>query len=397
MEVRDIRIDDSPLGRERARLQAEVRYDTGSVRAELYWFDVPREYVSELSTSGNPWIACLLPLAAHTGEPLRIPRPVDRPLFENARRLMSIWRAWYPELTVAPVEADVTMAAPEARPPRAAAFFSGGVDSFFTVVRCRDVAPPAERVPIDDLITVWGFDIPLDRRDAFARLRDRHRAIAAEIGKPFIDVATNLRTTRWNEAPWSQLAHGAAFASVALAMERRFHTVYLAGSGSYRDLHPWGSHYVTDPLFSTWRTGIVFDAGAYARTEKIERLAQSATALRGLHVCFETKSDENCGVCGKCERTMLVLDLCGVLDRCPTFPRTTMDLRRIARMDTSHPFALREVQDIRKLAVSRGRVDVIRALDRSTERSRRMRPLRAGIAAVRRPIAALVHRLRGDR
>src|SRR5688572_24495122 len=102
MEVRDIRIDDSPLGRERARLRAEVRYETGSVGPEEYWFDVPRAYASELSTSGNPWIACLLPLAAHTGEPLRVPVPVDRPLLENAERLMSIWRAWYPELTVAP-------------------------------------------------------------------------------------------------------------------------------------------------------------------------------------------------------------------------------------------------------------------------------------------------------
>ena len=193
MEVRDVRIEDSPLGRERARLCAEVRYETGSVRAEEYWFDVPRRYAAELSTSGNPWVACLLPLVAHTGEALRVPLRVDRPLFENAARLMRIWQAWYPGLTVAPIEADVGMSPPEERPERGAAFFSGGVDSFFTVLRCREVAPPAERVAIDDLITVWGFDVPLDRHDAFARLRERHEIIARELGKQFIDVATNVR------------------------------------------------------------------------------------------------------------------------------------------------------------------------------------------------------------
>lgn len=397
MEVRDVRVEDSPLGAGRVRLRAEVRYTTGAVASEEYWFDVPRAHASELSTSGNPWMATLLPLAAHTGETLRLSLPVDQPLLENAGQLMRIWQTWYPEVSVVPIEADVASGAGDSRPPRAAAFFSGGIDSFFTVLRCRPVAPPAGRAPIDDLITVWGFDIPLAQRDAFARLRERHEEVAAELGKPLIDVATNLRTTRWSRAQWSYLAHGPGFAGVALAFERRFHTVYLAGSGSYRDFHPWASHPITDPLFSTWRTSIVFDAAEYLRTDKIERIAQSPTALRNLRVCFETQTDENCGVCGKCQRTMLVLALCGALERCATFPRTAIDLRQIARMDCSHPFALREVQDIRRLAVAKGRSDVVSALDRSVVRSARRRLVRAGIASVRRPVGALVRRFRGDR
>jgi hypothetical protein len=397
MEVRDVRVEDSPFGRGRARLRAEVRYAGGTAEGEQYWFDVPEAYAGELSTTGNPWVAALLPLAAHSGEPLRLPLPVDRPLIENAERLMRIWQTWYPEVTVAPIEADVTASPAEGKPGKGAAFFSGGVDSFFTVLRCRDVAPPGERAPIDELITVWGFDVPLAQRDAFARLRERHQAVAAELGKPLIDVATNLRTTRWNTAQWSYLSHGAGFASVALALERRLHTVYLAGSGSYRDFHPWASHPVTDPLFSTWRTSIVFDAAAYLRTDKIERLADSTTALRALRVCFETQTDENCGVCGKCQRTMLVLDLCGALARCTTFPRNTIDVRQLARMDCSHPFALREVQDIRRLAVVKGRSDVVDALDRSVARSARLRVWRAGIAAARRPLGILARRLRGAR
>ena len=397
MEVRDVRVEDSPLGAERVRLRAEVRYATGAVASEEYWFDVPRAHASELSTSGNPWIATLLPLAAHTGETLRLALPVDQPLLENAGQLMRIWQTWYPELSVVSIEADVAAAVENNRPARAAAFFSGGVDSFFSLLRCRPVAPPAGRAPIDDLITVWGFDIPLAQRDAFLRLRERHERVATELGKPLIDVATNLRTTRWSSAQWSYLAHGPGFAGVALALERRFHTVYLAGSGSYRDFHPWASHPITDPLFSTWRTSIVFDAAEYLRTDKIERIAESALALRNLRVCFETQTDENCGVCGKCQRTMLVLALCGALERCATFPRTTIDLRQIARMDCSHPFALREVQDIRRLAVAKGRSDIVAALDRSVARSARRRFVRAGIASVRRPVAALVGRFRGRR
>jgi hypothetical protein len=397
MEVRDVRIEDSPFGGERVRLRADVRYDTGRVASEEYWFDVPRGHAAEIAVSGNPWVACLLPLAAHTGESLRVPLPVDRPLLANAERLMRIWQTWYRSVTVAPVAAEAAERPQDIGVTRVAAFFSGGVDSFFTILRCRDTAPPAERAPIDDLITVWGFDVPLDRRDAFARLRDRHELVANELGKHFIDVATNLRSTRWGSTQWTYLAHGAALASVALSLERRFRTVYIAGSGSYRDLHPWGSHWVTDPLFSTWRTDFVFDAGGYLRTEKIEYLADHAPALGSLHVCFDTESDENCGVCGKCQRTILVLELCGALQRCGTFPSTTIDMRQVARMDCSHPFALREVQDIRNLAVARGRADVVKALDHSVARSTRRRRLHTGLAAVRRPLSALLRRVLRDR
>jgi hypothetical protein len=397
MEVRDVRIEDSPSGKERVRLRADVHYETGRVASEEYWFDVPRAHEAELSISGNPWVACLLPLVAHTGESLRVPLPVDRPLLSNAERIMRIWRSWYPQLTVASIETDAIECVPEARHPRVGAFFSGGVDSFFTVVRSRDVAPPAERARIDDLITVWGFDIPLDRGDAFTRLRDRHQGIARELGKQFIDVATNLRSTRWSTAQWSALAHGAGLASVALSLERRFHSVYVAGSGSYRTSRPWGSHAVTDPLFSSCGTAIVFDAAAYLRTEKIEHLARCPTVLRALRVCYELASDENCGICNKCQRTMVTLDLCGALDRSAPFPTRRIDLQRFGRMDCSDFADFRELQDIRALAVETHRADVVEAVDRSVARTRRRRWLRAGLAAIRRPLRSLRHRLRGNR
>jgi hypothetical protein len=397
MEVRDVRIEDSPFGTTRVRLRADVHYETGRVASEEYWFDVPRAHMGEISISGNPWVACLLPLAAHTGESLRVPFSVDQPLLANAERLMRIWHSWYPRLTVASIEADAVECAPDVRPARVGAFFSGGVDSFFTAMRRRDLAPPAERAPIDDLITVWGFDIPLDRSDAFTRLRDRHEGIARELGKQFIDVATNLRSTRWSGAQWSSLAHGAGLASVALSLERRFHTVYVPGSGSYRTARPWGSHAVTDPLFSSWGTAIVFDAAAYLRTEKIERLAECPTALRALRVCYELASDENCGVCNKCQRTMVTLDLCGALEGCATFPSPTIDLRRLARMDCSEFVDFRELQDIRALAIVKTRADVVEAVDRSVARTRRRRWLRDGLAAIRRPVGAVRHRLVGDR
>jgi len=368
MDVRDIRIDESPAGGGRVRLRAEVRYARGN--AEEYWYDVPHAQAEELSGTGNPWLACLLPLAATLGESLTLPLPVDSALHANASRLLRIWKTWYPNLFEPDIHCDVE-ATPSAKGrDRVGAFFSGGADSFFTVLRDRETAPPAERRKIQDLITVWGFDISLDQGAAFARLVRRHGAVAERLGMDLIDVATNVRTTRWQEAQWSYLAHGAGLASIALALEKRFGAVYIAGGGGYRGLHPWGSHSVTDPLFSTNNTAIVYDGVAYLRTEKIEFLADSQIALDALRICYETWTDENCGTCNKCLRTMIGLDLCGALGRCTTLPHPDDLVEKLGRMDSSHFADFREFEDLRRLAVTKGREDVIRSLDKSARRAK---------------------------
>lgn len=390
MEVKEIGACRSPRGRDLVRLRAEVCYDGPGQQSEEYWFDVHETHAAELSDSGNPWLVCLLPLAATLGEPLRVAWPVDRPLLENASRVMSIWQAWYPQLAVVPLEAEPADHTPSPSPSRNAALFSGGVDSFFTALRPREHAQPMERTPVDDLITVWGFDIRLERLDACARLRVRHGQVARQLGKGFVEVATNLRSTRWNSADWPHVAHGCALASVALVLEKRFRTVLIAGGGGYRGLHPWGSHVITDPLLSTCRTAVVYDGAAFLRTEKLDFLAGYPVALQALRVCYESWSDENCGACNKCRRTMLTLALLDVLEQCPTFPRSTIDLDEIARMDCSHFADFREFEDIRRLALARGRLDVVRVLDHSMRRSRRRRRLLDGLRSTRRSIGRLV-------
>jgi hypothetical protein len=372
MDVENI---DISINGDRARLRADVRYGSGA--AEEYWYDIPRVFEDALARNGNPWLAALLPLAATLGEPLRIGKPVDAVLETNARQLLRIWKSWYPKLSEISIEADGQAPASEHAPTRTGAFFSSGVDSFFTLLRDRPTAAPAERREIDDLITVWGFDIALDNPAAFGRLRERHASLAESIGKGFIDVTTNIRETRWKEAAWSQLSHGPALASVALALGNRFGAVYIAGSGGHRRLRPWGSHSVTDPLFSTRDTTVINDGVAYLRTDKLEFIAQSQLALDNLRVCWESWSDTNCGTCSKCLRTMLALDLFGVLAGCPTLPHPSDLLERIAKLDLSYFVTLGELEDLRKVAKARQRQDVVHAIDTAIRKTHRRQKLRS--------------------
>ncbi|CAN5358043.1 hypothetical protein BH20GEM2_BH20GEM2_09470 [soil metagenome] len=367
MEVRRMRVADGAASG-RVRLTAEVRYD-GGLAPEEYWFEVAAAVAGDLSNSGNPWLVAMLPLAAMLGEPLRLEAPAEAGLIDNARRVMEIWRAWYPDVEVVEIDADPLEDGDSRSPGRVGAFFSGGVDSFFTALRPRDKAAGAERIAIDELLTVRGFDIPLSAAEAFSGLRETAARAARELGYDFLDVATNLRTGRWDGLPWGPLGHGCALVGTALALENRYGAAVVPATGGYRDLHPWGSHPLTDPLLSTNSLRIIHDGAAFTRVDKLRLLTDSPTALRALRVCWESRSDRNCGACPKCIRTMAVLDLLGVLNRCDSFPCRRVAPRAVARLRCGESWDYRELRDLRDLALQVGRGEMVKAAEGAMRRS----------------------------
>jgi hypothetical protein len=373
MELVSVRIDRSPSSRGRVRLVGDVVYDDRPRTPEQYWFEVPETYADSLSVSGNPWLACLLPLAVTRREPLRLCRPIDPVLSANASRLMKIWTGWYPRLRIVPIDAEVKPVEPAPEPGETAALFSGGVDSFFTVLRNREERDRESFPVIDRLLCVWGFDVGLDTPEEFERLRSRLSEAARDLGKELIDVATNLREVRLREANWGGLSHGSALASVGLALERRFSVVYIAATPSVASA--WGSHHETDPLFSTSRTRIIHHGVGVARIEKTEYVSRSDVAMRSLHVCPRAGSSENCCVCRKCYLVMLTLEAIGALSRCSAFRSRALDLERVKRIFLADLAYEKHYGEIEVRARATGRRDIADAITECLSRSRRLKRL----------------------
>jgi len=376
MELVSVGIDKAPSGRGRVRLVGNVVYEGRRRETELYWFELPEEYADSLSTSGNPWLACLLPLAVTRKEPLRLRLPIDPLLSANASRLMQIWTGWYPRLRVVSIEAEVKPPETRSGPAETAAFFSGGVDSFYTVLRNREARDRADIPRIERLVCVRGFDIDLDKPQEFERLRSRLSEAAQQLGVELVDVATNLREVRFRETNWGRLSHGSALASVGLALERRFSTVYIAATYTGgAPIRPWGSHPDTDPLFSTSRTRILHDGLGVSRREKTEYVSRSDAALRSLHVCPRSRSAENCCDCRKCYLVMLTLQVVGALPRCSTFRTQNPDLERVERIYLKSATYEHLFGEIADRAREVGRTDIVEAIQRCIKRSRRLKRL----------------------
>ncbi len=365
MEVKtiDVRPGDTP---DRARLAARIRYADSDAGAETIFFDVPEQLAGSLSETGHPWLVLFLPLAATLGEPLRIHRPVDPMLLENCQTLLEIWRSWYPRLSN--IEIDVPVShRPVSTDGRTMAFFSGGIDSFSTLLQADD--DPNE---YDDFVFVWGFDIPRDNARAFRRYWHKIRKLGDELGKSFFYVATNLRETRFREADWAGLYHGAALASIGLALEKRYARILISATHRAGDVQHWGSHPDTDPLCSTSKTEVVHYGGERSRVQKTARVARSAPALDNLRVCAHSRSDENCSHCNKCYRTMINLELLGALERCTRFDRSQFSIERIASLYSDSENAMKFLYELEQLARDRGRTDIANALLRSYKHSKHL-------------------------
>ena len=372
MELRDVEVSASPRGSGFARLRGEVTYDDAAHPAEEYWFDVASPLPEVLTTSGNPWLACLAPVAATIGEPLRLGPPVDVGLLENIRELLRIWTAWYPNLRPVSIEANIGQAPPR-HERRTASFFSGGVDSFFTALRHANGEGTPRTEEIDDLIFIHGYDIPLENGAAYSATLPVLERAAEELDRRLVVTATNLRATRFGATDWCRLSHGAALAAVGLALEPAYATCLIPSSAGYRDLRFWGSHPLTDPLFSTSTTRVVHDGPAFMRAEKTEYISTSNIALRALRVCWRSASSLNCNACNNCYRTMLTLEALGALGRCSTFDSGALDLRRAERIYCPHSYDIRQYGYVRDLAERNGRADIVRAVDRSLTGSARLK------------------------
>lgn len=384
MQLTDVTLRESPRQSAWVRLSGIV-HGAGGRPAEEIWMDVADRDAAALAPVGDPFLAWLAPLAALRGESLQLEAPVDAELLDNVREVTRVWQAWFPGMREVAVEAPVAdrsspAGVAPAVPRGAAAMFTGGVDSFFTVLRhdAREGTP--RTIPIDTLIFVHGFDVPLGNAVAAARVTRSLQQAADALGKRFVVAVTNLRESCFAATDWAGHSHGAALAGVGHALGAGHDTVLIGSSAGYRDLRFWGSHPLTDPMFSSSRLRVVHDGAAFMRVEKTEYVARTALALQHLRVCYQSETGDNCGRCNSCYRTMLALEALGALARCATFDRGALDLGTARRIYCRRDFDVRQFGYVRDLARRLGRDDIADAvqcaLDDSARLTRRIAFLR---------------------
>lgn len=196
-----------------------------------------------------------------------------------------------------------------------AAFFSGGVDAFNTLVSHIDEKPT--------LFTLWGADVKFEDVLGWERVESHLKETSQDFNIDFVTIKSSFRrfldegmltrkVVKSGDGWWHGFQHGIGLighaAPVMYALGKK--TVYLASSFTAADKGrvTCASDPTIDNFVKFCGCNVVHDGYEFARQMKIHNIIQYANRTEKhipLRVCWESSGGSNCCNCEKCWRTIL--------------------------------------------------------------------------------------------
>ena len=303
------------------------------------WFETEDiEFDPSAEAFGTLWlIPCIL-----SKRNLRIEKPVCKTWYENAHQLMNILcDRWGTEKIKITAETRPTqIAAQEA----AAVCFSGGVDSFYTLMKSG--SPKY-------LLCAEPFDLPSSFTETFKVGRQRLERVAEAVGSIPITIRSNI-----HEHPSFKIhkfldTHFAILACMGHLLAPHIGSVLVSSSHHKDDPDVDAVHWLLDPLHSSKLMQVCHTHADTTRRSKVAELADWPLARENLFVCFNKQgANRNCSRCEKCVRTMLDLHILGKLESFQIFDLSrplweAMDQVKLLTYPETYQSALSEPLDPR--------------------------------------------------
>lgn len=296
------------------------------VGTDRVYFKFERKYKDFVTADAGAFAAALLIPSMKMGQDLIIEGSISQKMLEGMQEIMDKMASWNLGLKPIAIRPERVRADESTSSGGNASFFSGGVDSFHTLLKHKD-----QTDRIDYLILANGFDISLDNPGLWRQTCRTADDVARCEGVEVIKVESNIRELIEPVLVWDY-THGGCLAALGLAMRKRLKTVFIPSSLAYGQLLPYGSHPELDPLWSTESLTFIHDGAETKRVDKVRFISQNPLALKHLRVCYiNARGKFNCGTCDKCLRTMMNLRIAGKLDQADTFPHV-IDMKAVRKL-----------------------------------------------------------------
>ncbi len=299
-------------------------------RDESVWFETNSNL--KVASDASSFLSFIILPAMFVAEDIDLSdSPISEKLMVSSKKIQSIYSNWFPELELKKIK--IINAQPETKLSEdgiVASFFSGGIDSFDTVLNSDKDITDAK---IKKLIYVYGYDVRVGDDLLFKKTSEYLDAAANYLNKDIVYITTNLREFTERLFSWDFI-HGAALVAIGHIFSQSISTLYIPASNSVGQFTPNGSHPELDLLFASETLDIIHYGIERKRIDKIfKNIAYSPTTLKYLRVCWKNSGGKlNCGKCEKCVRTMVELEVAGLLSKASTFsnPLTSSLLESIS-------------------------------------------------------------------
>jgi hypothetical protein len=315
-----------------------------------------------LEASAEGFASALLIPALAKGRRLEIDAPVCSQWHGHLDEITGVLHRWWGYPQVVP-EMEVAVPTPPRSPGRTGLCFTGGADSFFSLLRAQD--------PIDVLVYVYDFDFHPKAPQRLPQFEPWLRRVARQSGSRAVVIRTNLKRHPALAGIPFMKTHGGALAAVGHVLSGEIGKLIISSSNPHSRNVPWGSHWELDELWASSRLDISHFGAVYSRPEKLQRIAHEWLVRKYLRPCWENIAGKlNCSVCEKCVRTQLALAICGALDDFPAFDQTEPLWTRIAAIHKlSNRPMIRVYEQYLKMGMPLRLEQAVEALIRRSHRS----------------------------
>jgi len=301
-------------------LQAVIEH---SGKQETLWYSFDKKYKQHLTTEKlDGFLVGVLLLGMKLGEDIIVKSALSEKLFYNLTNYyMNIMCLVMPDLKSVKILPDSLDNGKDNNCEQAVVTgFSAGIDSFCVLYDHLVVdVPPGYKIThfVFNNVGSHGADVQKEG-ELFHKRFDLIKGFANEVGVEFVKINSNLSAIL--QMDFAQ-THVPRNASSLLLLQKLFSKYYYASTYSYQDSFVGKTHSMgyTDAsavhLLSTETLDCISSGGQHTRLEKTRRTVLVENASQWLNVCVSTRTDgKNCSECWKCCRTLMTLDLLGVLE-----------------------------------------------------------------------------------
>jgi hypothetical protein len=242
---------------------------------------------------------------------------IDKDFYESVEVFKQGYISMYPELsfrgTITPAKVSDNH---QEGSTKTAAFFSGGVDAYNTLISHMDEKPI--------LVTLWGADISFDDQVGWNLVNHYIGGIASNNKLDYVSIKTSFRRfldeaelskyviDKTGNNWWYGYQHGIGVIGHAapFAYQYKVKTIYIASSFTQEDRSTCASDPSIDNYVKFCGSQVIHDGFEYSRQDKVNRISdyvkRTGTPIQ-LRVCWESEGGSNCCHCEKCHLTILCL------------------------------------------------------------------------------------------
>lgn len=279
------------------------------------------EYSEDVSAAPEsvlviPFVCNVLPIAWLTDACLEIPE-LDCEFYECIPDLLEGYKSMSPMLEFrGAVKVGKVVDNGQSHSEKVAAFFSGGVDAFATLVAHAEESP--------QLVTLWGSDIKLTDTEGWEKVKLHVEETSRQFGlvrplfvkstfRTILDViGLNPVVAASGEGWWYGYQHGIGIIGHAapFAYLKRWKTVYFASTNTAKDELICASDPTIDNKLRMVKCRVWHDQYECTRQQKVQHIVESCknggSAIR-LRVCWQSEGGSNCCLCEKCARSLFAV------------------------------------------------------------------------------------------